>query len=90
MTVKYEGLCGDDIRDVLANVVSLADETGDEVTSDFNGKLIVASPGDCADKLYQDWQIECELRRIEYSLSPAGQRMLERKRLELISRLKTG
>ncbi len=76
----YEPMCGVNISQVCKEITDLVAETGEPVTSDFNGISIVAEVGVTAGDLEQKWREESDRRHKEYVSSPEyKQRQVEAK-----------
>lgn len=56
LLINAEGLCGDDIVDVVSDMVALAERLGVVVRVDINGVDMLASPGDSVAALISEFQ----------------------------------
>lgn len=67
---KYEVMLGMNINSAVAEMVALANKTGETIESEFNDNPIVANPGDNSSDIVKKYDKECAERAKAYKNSP--------------------
>ena len=74
----YEPGLGEDISTTAKTIVSMANESGEEVTAKFNDAELFAHPGDDPSMIADKFRAELARRQEEYEASPEGKESRKR------------
>jgi hypothetical protein len=75
---KYEAMAGEHIGSAIRAMLAIANETGDSVSTEFNGSTVIVNPGQSAEGVESMWRADMDRRRAEREASPEGQESARR------------
>lgn len=83
MTKTYEPHAGQDIIDAISRALTLARESGDDVTFAFNDIQLSAIPTDTAENILQRWEEICAQKQAEYLASDEYKQVHEERKKKI-------